>query len=89
MKLNISDTNITSANIFLEKVYYKIDDSIRELVTFNGDIETRLTNLRNELGEIPNRQLKLDERIEKLTQRYALQYSAMEGIVAGLKILVI
>ena len=28
---------------------------------------------------------KLDARIQKLTERYALQYSAMEGIVAGLK----
>ena len=29
--------------------------------------------------------LKLDQRIAKLTDRYAMQYSSMEGIVAGLK----
>ena len=86
MKLNIADTNITSANIYFgESLLSKIDDSLGELLTYNGDIENRLTNLRDELGEIPDRQLKLDSRIEKLTQRYALQYSAMEGIVAGLK----
>lgn len=86
MKLNIADTNITSANIYFgESLLSKIDDSLGELLTYNGDIETRLTNLRDELGEIPDRQLKLDARIQKLTERYALQYSAMEGIVAGLK----
>ncbi len=86
MTLNITDTNITSANIFYgESLLSKIDDSLAELLTFNGDIEMRLTNLRGDLEKIPDRQLKLDARIEKLTQRYAMQYSAMEGIVAGLK----
>ncbi len=86
MTLTITDTNITSANIFYgESLLSKIDDSLAEILTFNGDIETRLTNLRGDLENIPDRQLKLDARIEKLTQRYAMQYSAMEGIVAGLK----
>ena len=56
-----------------------------QLLTFNGDIENRLTNLRDNLSDIPNRQSDLDDRISKLTERYAIQYSSMEGIVAGLK----
>ena len=86
MTLNISDTTITSANIYYgESLLSKIDDSLSQLLTFNGDIENRLTNLRDNLSDIPNRQSDLDERISKLTERYAIQYSSMEGIVAGLK----
>ena len=86
MVLTISDTNITSANIYFgESLLSKMDDSIAQLLTYNGDIENRLTNLRDELSGISDRQSKLDDRIAKLTDRYAMQYSAMEGIVAGLK----
>lgn len=86
MVLTISDTNITSANIYFgESLLSKMDDSIAQLLTYNGDIETRLTNLRDDLSGISDRQSKLDARIAKLTDRYAMQYSAMEGIVAGLK----
>ena len=86
MTLNISDTTITSANIYYgESLLSKIDDSLSQLLTFNGDIENRLTNLRDNLSDIPNRQSDLDDRISKLTERYAIQYSSMEGIVAGLK----
>lgn len=84
--LTISDTSITSANIYYgESFLSKINDSLSQLLTFNGDVETRLTTLRGNLSDIPERQTKLDSRIEKLTERYALQYSSMEGIVAGLK----
>ncbi len=86
MVLNISDTNITSANIYYgESLLSKMDKSLAQLLTYNGDIETRLTNLRGDLSNISDRQSKLDARIAKLTDRYAIQYSAMEGIVAGLK----
>ena len=86
MVLTISDTNITSANIYFgESLLSKMDDSIAQLLTYNGDIETRLINLRDDLSGISDRQSKLDARIAKLTDRYAMQYSAMEGIVAGLK----
>ena len=86
LTLTISDTSITSANIYYgESLLSKMYDSMAELLTYNGDIENRLTNLRDVLNEIPDRQAKLDQRIAKLTDRYAMQYSSMEGIVAGLK----
>ena len=86
MTLTISDTNVTSANIYYgESLLSKIDDSLAQLLTFNGDIETRIDSLRENLRDIPDRQQKLEDRVAKLTQRYAMQYSNMEGAVAGLK----
>lgn len=86
MTLTISDTNVTSANIYYgESLLSKIDDSLTQLLTFNGDIETRIDSLRENLRDIPDRQQKLEDRVAKLTQRYAMQYSNMEGAVAGLK----
>ena len=43
------------------------------------------SDLRENLRDIPDRQQKLEDRVAKLTQRYAMQYSNMEGAVAGLK----
>lgn len=86
MTLTISDTNVTSANIYYgESLLSKIDDSLTQLLTFNGDIETRIDSLRENLRDIPDRQQKLEDRVAKLTQRYAMQYSNMEGAVAGLR----
>ena len=86
MTLTISDTNVTSANIYYgESLLSKIDDNLAQLLTFNGDIETRIDSLRENLRDIPDRQQKLEDRVAKLTQRYAMQYSNMEGAVAGLK----
>ena len=86
MTLTISDTNVTSANIYYgESLLSKIDDSLAQLLTFNGDIETRIDSLRENLRDIPDRQQKLEDRVAKLTQRYAMQYSNMEGAIAGLK----
>ena len=84
--LTISDTNVTSANIYYgESLLSKIDDNLAQLLTFNGDIATRINGLRENLRDIPDRQQKLEDRVAKLTQRYAMQYSNMEGAVAGLK----
>ena len=86
MKLTISDTNITSANIYYgECLLTKIEDSVEQMLTFNGDIEKRLTNLRDHLSDIPDRETLLERRIEDLTERYAMQYSVMDSIVAGMK----
>ena len=43
MTLTISDTNVTSANIYYgESLLSKIDDSLAQLLTFNGDIALEL-----------------------------------------------
>ena len=86
MTLTISDNSITSANIYYgESLLSKINDSLSQLLTYNGDIETRITNLRSDLSDIPEREVRLQSRIDKLTQRYAMQYGSMEGIMASLK----
>ena len=86
MILTISDNSITSANIYYgESLLTKINDSLSQLLTYNGDIETRITNLRSDLSDIPEREVRLQSRIDKLTQRYAMQYGSMEGIMASLK----
>ncbi len=86
MILTISDTSVTSANIYYgESLLSKIDETLSQFLTFNSDIETRLNNLRSSLSDITDRQTKLDDRIAKLTDRYAMQYANMESAVAGLK----
>ena len=86
MILTISDNSITIANIYYgESLLTKINDSLSQLLTYNGDIETRITNLRSDLSDIPEREVRLQSRIDKLTQRYAMQYGSMEGIMASLK----
>ena len=86
MTLTISDNSITSANIYYgESLLTKINDSLSQLLTYNGDIETRITNLRSDLSDIPEREVRLQSRIDKLTERYAMQYGSMEGIMASLK----
>ena len=50
MTLTISDTNVTSANIYYgESLLSKIDDSLTQLLTFNGDIETRIDKFKKKI----------------------------------------
>ena len=58
---------------------------ISYFLAFDGDIQTRLTNLSNNLKELDTQRTTLDDRMAKLEQRYALQYANMESAVAGLK----
>ena len=49
---------------------------------FNSILDTRVNNLNDTLRTVSEKRLSLEDRIQKLTERYARQYSAMESTVA-------
>ena len=86
MVLTISDTSITSANVYYGKSLMSlVDENLTAFLAFDGDIQNRLTNLSDSLKDLDTQKTNLDERMAKLQQRYALQYANMESAVAGLK----
>ncbi|MEC6997666.1 MAG: flagellar filament capping protein FliD [Pseudomonadota bacterium] len=86
LKIQISDTSITSANIFYGKSLMSlVDESLTNILAFDGDIQNRLKNLSASLKDFEDQKVVLDERMAKLEQRYAMQDASMETAVAGLK----
>ena len=86
MELTITDTNVTSANVYFgESLLSKIDTQLSQYLKFNGDIRNRVNNLNESLNEITDRRDKYDALVAKLTERYTRQFANMEGAVAGLK----
>ncbi len=86
LKISISDTSITNANIYYGKsLMTLVDESLTNILAFNGDIQNRLKNLSASLKDFEEQKVVLDERMVKLEQRYAMQYASMETAVAGLK----
>ena len=86
LKINISDTTITNANVYYGKsLMTLVDNSLTNFLAFNGDIQNRLNSLSSSLKKLEEQKVVLDERMAKLEQRYALQYASMETAVAGLK----
>ena len=63
----------------------KVEDNLTTFLAFNGDIQNRLTNLSDNLKSLDDQRVSLEERMDKLQQRYAMQYASMETAVAGLK----
>ena len=86
LKISISDTSITNANIYYGKsLMTLVDESLTNILAFDGDIQNRLKNLSASLKDFEEQKVVLDERMVKLEQRYAMQYASMETAVAGLK----
>ena len=86
LKLKITDTNITSANVYYGKsLMTLVEESLTNILAYDGDIQNRLKTLSSSLKDLAEQKTVLDQRMEKLTQRYAMQYASMETSVAGLK----
>ncbi|MBF96557.1 MAG: hypothetical protein CFH34_01439 [Alphaproteobacteria bacterium MarineAlpha9_Bin4] len=84
--LTITDSNLSSANVYYGKsLMTLVDDSLTNFLAFDGDIQNRLSGLSDNLKDLADQKVTLDERMEKLQQRYAMQYASMETAVAGLK----
>ena len=47
-------------------------------------IDTQVESGRSRIKDLAEKRLRLEDRIEKLTQRYQKQYANMESAVAGL-----
>ncbi len=86
MVINIASTNVTSANIYYGKsLMTQIDDDLTSLLTFNGDISTKISNLSEKMSDFKEQKVSLEERMDRLTDRYTLQFTSMEQSIAGLK----
>ena len=84
--LTISDSSLSSANVYYGKsLMTLVDDSLTNFLAFDGDIQNRLSGLTDSLKDLAEQRAVLDERMDKLEQRYAMQYASMETAVAGLK----
>ncbi len=86
LKVIITDSNLSSANVYYGKsLMTLVDDSLTNFLAFDGDIQNRLSGLSDSLKEFAEQKVTLEERMDKLQQRYAMQYASMETAVAGLK----
>ena len=63
----------------------QIDTSLSNFLSYNGDINNRISNLNEKLEDFKDQKTLLDERMARLTDRYALQFTSMEQSIAGLK----
>ena len=78
-------SGVTSGNIYYGKSFLQLTtDTIETYIKFNSSIDTQVQSNKDRLRELADKRIRLEERIEKLTQRYAIQYSNMEAAVAGL-----
>ncbi len=84
--LTIEVTNgsgVTSGNIFYGKSFLNLlTDKLDTYLKFNSILDTRVNNLNDTLRTVSEKRISLEDRIQKLTERYARQYSAMESTVA-------
>ena len=85
--LTISVANgsgVTSGTIYYGKSFInKVVDKLDVYLKFNSIIDQRVDNLNDTLETVAERRSALEGRVEKLTERYARQYSAMESTVAS------
>ena len=84
--LTIEVTNgsgVTSGNIFYGKSFLNLlTDKLDTYLKYNSILDTRVNNLNDTLRTVSEKRMSLESRIQKLTERYARQYSAMESTVA-------
>jgi len=84
--LSIEVTNgsgVTSGTIYYGKSFLNLlTDKLDNYLKFNSILDTRMNNLNDTIRTVSEKRIALESRIEKLTQRYATQYSAMESTVA-------
>lgn len=86
MVINIASSDVSSANIYFGKsLMTQIDTNLSNFLSYNGDINNRISNLNEKLGDFKDQKTLLDERMARLTDRYALQFTSMEQSIAGLK----
>ncbi len=84
--INISDSSLTAANVYYGKsLMTLVDESLTNFLAFDGDIQNRLSNLSDNLKDLEEQKVTLEDRMDRLQQRYAMQYASMETAVAGLK----
>lgn len=82
--LNVAN-GITSGNVYYGKSFLSLAHETVEVFTkFDSVIDTQVESSRSRIKDLAEKRLRLEDRIEKLTQRYQKQYANMESAVAGL-----
>ena len=72
----------TSPHLMWLKFLNLLTEKLDTYLKFNSIIDTRMTNLNDTLRTVSDKRIALEGRIQKLTERYALQYSSMESTIA-------
>ena len=86
MVINIASSDVTSANVYYgESLMTLVDTNLTNILAYNGDINTRINNLNQKLTDFSDQKDLLADRMAKVTDRYTLQFAAMEQSIAGLK----
>ena len=76
-------SGVTSGTIYYGKSFLNLlTEKLDTYLKFNSIIDTRMTNLNDTLRTVSDKRIALEGRIQKLTERYALQYSSMESTIA-------
>ena len=84
LKIEVTNgSGITSGTIYYGKSFLNLlKDKLDTYLKFNSIIDTRMNNLNTTLRTVSDKRIALEGRIQKLTERYAMQYSAMESTIA-------
>ena len=84
LSIEVADgSGVTSRTIYYGKSFLnRLTDKLDTYLKFNSIIDTRMTNLNDTLKTVSEKRISLESRIQKLTERYAMQYSSMESTVA-------
>ena len=85
LTINVANgSGVTSGTIYYGKSFInKVIDKLDVYLKFNSIIDQRVNNLNDTLETVAERRSALEGRVQKLTERYARQYSAMESTVAS------
>ena len=76
-------SGVTSGTIYYGKSFLNLlTEKLDTYLKFNSIIDTRMTNLNDTLRTVSDKRIALEGRIQKLTERYSLQYSSMESTIA-------
>ena len=76
-------SGITSGTVYYGKSFLnRLTDKLDTYLKFNSILDQRVNNFNDTLQTISDKRAALEDRIAKLTERYARQYSAMESTIA-------
>ena len=76
-------SGVTSGTIYYGKSFLnRLNEKLDTYLKYNSIIDERMGNLNDTLKSVADKRIQLDDRIAKLTERYARQYSAMESTIA-------
>ena len=76
-------SGVTSGTIYYGKSFLnRLNEKLDVYLKYNSIIDERMGNLNDNLKSVADKRIQLDDRIAKLTERYARQYSAMESTIA-------